>query len=337
MLDFLNQTFLRNSFGSSSTGWLGIDFGSTAIKVVQLRKRRQQFECLQDTWLETPQLDDQCELPFRAVDDTLPPAGIVVSNRWIEIEFEPKTSAIATTAVQENLQKHWTSGVAYLVADSEFQQAIQPKRLQVAPGLTHWIGNQLLQAGIEPRVIDSPPWTLARALTLLHGTKEPSTSAILDWSASTPMLVVQRNGLPQFTRVLEIGGLLQITEKISERLKLSFAETIHYLKRIDKPNNPSVSHKRQNDWTTSLVAPQIRQLAEEISRSLHFLKWQCPALLPTELYLSGGGASLPCLVDQLQNQLDIELRPWSLRTIDGYTLGPTSAQAAALSAMEWTT
>ena len=336
MLDFLNHTFLRKSFGSSSTGWLGIDFGSTAIKVVQLRKRRQQFECLQDTWLETPTLDDQCVLPFRAVDYTLPPAGVVTSNRWIEFEFEPKTSPIATAGIQENLQRHWSSGVAYLVADPEYRQAIQPKRLQIAPGLTNWIGHQLLQAGIEPSIIDSPPWTLSRALTLIHGNKATNTSAILDWSASTPMLVVQRNGLPQFTRILEIGGLLQITESISERLKLSFAETIHYLKRIDKPTNPSQSNKRQNDWTTSLIAPQIRQLAGEISRSLHFLKWQCPTLLPSELYLSGGGASLPCMVDQLQNQLDIELRPWSLQTIDGHILGPASAQAAALSAMEWT-
>jgi hypothetical protein len=37
---------------------------------------------------------------------------------------------------------------------------------------------------------------LSRALTLLHGNKGPTVSAIFDWSATTPMLVVQRNGLP---------------------------------------------------------------------------------------------------------------------------------------------
>lgn len=335
MLEFLNHTFLRNSFQASSTGWLGIDFGSTAIKVVQLRKRRQQFECLQDTWVETPSLDENCVFPLKTIDDTLPPAGIVMSNRWIEVEFEPKTSPIAQADLSENLQRYWPSGVAYLVPDTEFQQAIQPKRLQIAPGLTHWLGTQLLQVGLEPRIIDTPPWTLSRALTLHHGKKGPAVSAILDWSATTPMLVVQRNGLPQFSRILDCGGLLEITERITERLKLTFPETLHYLKRIEKPSQPASASKRQNDWTASLAAPFIRVLAEEISRSLHFIKWQCPGLLPTNLVLCGGGATLPCFVDQLQSHLEIELIPWSLQTTDGYVLGPASAQAAALSATEW--
>lgn len=335
MLDLLSQTFQQKGLGASATGWLGIDFGSTAIKVVRLRKRRQHLECLQDVWIETPTLDEHCVLPLRAVDDSFPPAGVVTSNRWIEVEFEPKHSPIATAENPETLDRYWSSGIAYLAAEPEYRQAIQDKRLQVAPGLTQWIGHQLLQAGIEPRVIDSPPWTLARALTLIHGKKASGASAILDWSATTPMLVIQRNGLPQFTRLLEIGGLLQMTESISARLSLNFAETIHYLKRIDKPQQPAAAQQRQNDWTSALLAPQIRQLAEEITRSLHFLKWQCPGLLPTELYLCGGGATLPVVVEQLQSQLDIELRIWNLPTIDGPTLGPASAQAAALSAMEW--
>jgi hypothetical protein len=45
--------------------------------------------------------------------------------------------------------------------------------------------------------------------------------------------------------------------------------------------------------------------------------------------------AFPCFVEQLQSHLEIELIPWNLQTIDGYILGPTSAQAAALSATEW--
>jgi hypothetical protein len=49
-------------------------------------------------------LDENCVLPLRAVDDTLPPSGIVTSNRWIEVEFEPKTSPIAgLSGIAENL------------------------------------------------------------------------------------------------------------------------------------------------------------------------------------------------------------------------------------------
>src|SRR5690606_41221754 len=60
------------------------------------------------------------------------------------------------------------------VPDTEFQQAIQPKRLQIAPGLTHWLGTQLLQVGLEPRIIDTPPWTLSRFQTDLRSEEHTS-------------------------------------------------------------------------------------------------------------------------------------------------------------------
>lgn len=337
MLDFRKLTFLPSALTGWTTGWLGIDFGSTSIKIVQLRKKRKDLECILDTWFETPALENSSQLLLQTVEDDFPPAAVVTSNRWIEIDYDPQNSESLGEQFQENSSRLWASGVAYLIPDPSFRRTIQPKRIRIAPGLTSWLGNQLLQAGIEPRLIDSPPWTLSRALTLIHDESGPDTKAILDWSASNPMLVVQYKGMPQFSRVLDVGGSLQITTSLSERLNLSYAETLHYLKRIETTKPLSSQGKRQNDSATALLAPHIRQLAEELSRSLHFLKLQCPSLLPNTLYLCGAAAAVPCLVEQLQAQLDIRLQTWSLPTIDGHTLGPASAQAAALSAMEWTT
>jgi len=339
MFDLLKGSLFPSRLSGYATGWLGIDFGSTTLKFVQLRKRRNQFECLQDTWIETPSLDNDTKLPLRAIKETPPPAAIVITNRWIEIEYEPKIPADSQSASRASMQEYGSSGCALLIPDPEFQAAIQPKKLQAHPGMLSWLGDQIIRAGIEPRVIDATPWTLARALTLLDRNEEQSVSAILDWSANSPMLVIQRKGLPQFCRSLETGGLIKIVEGVSERLQLPSAETIYYLKHLENSHKTSetnaTSGKRQYDWTSSLLTPPISHLAEDISKSLHFLKIQCPKLLPTKLFLCGGGATLPCLVEQLQSQIDIPIVPWSLPTIDGHTLGPASAQAAALSALGW--
>jgi|GEM_PF-2193445 len=339
MFDLLKGSLFPARLSGYTTGWLGIDFGSATLKFVQLRKRRHQYECLQDTWIETPPLDNDTKLPLLAIKNNPPPAAIAISNRWIDIEYEPKMPAGSQTASWESMREHWLSGCALLIPDPEFQAAIQPKKLQAHPGLLSWLGDQVIRAGVEPRVIDATPWTLSRALTLLDKNEEQSVSAILDWSANYPMLVIQHKGLPQFCRSLETGGLIKIVEGVSERLQLPSAETIYYLKHLENSHKTSDANstvgKRQYDWTSSLLTPPISHLAEDISKSLHFLKLQCPKLLPNKLFLCGGGATLPCLVELLQSQLDIPIVPWSLPTIDGHTLGPASAQAAALSALGW--
>lgn len=339
MLNIIEKMLCCSTLKGYSTGWIGIDFGSTAIKIVQIRRRRNQFECLQDTWIETPTLDEKCNLPLDTVEDSLPPAALVTSMRWIELEFEPSNLSTAGTA-QENLHRQWASGIAYLIPTTASQQHIQTKRLKIAPGLAHWLGHQLITSGLEPRVIDAPPWTLSRAITLVEGKTSSRATAILDWSADAPLLVVQYDGLPQFTRVLQTGGLSQLTEKIQARLNLSLPATMHYLRRVSTtPDAAAVAvdpnGKRQIDWTQALLAPIVCQLAEEIARSLHFLKWQCQDLLPHKLYLSGGAATIPFLVEELKEHLEIPVEPWRMTTVDGHELGPASAQAAALSALEW--
>jgi hypothetical protein len=84
-----------------------------------------------------------------------------------------------------------------------------------------------------------------------------------------------------------------------------------------------------------LITPTIQQLADELNRSFTYLRWQCRELLPKSLIISGGVASIPMFMKELQLALDIPIHTWTLPTCDGHKLGPISAQAAALSALEW--
>jgi Tfp pilus assembly PilM family ATPase len=217
--------------------------------------------------------------------------------------------------------------------------SVKPRKLQIAPGLADWLSEQALQLDCDPRIIDAPPWALTRAMLLHDPALKNSTSAILDWSASDPLLVVQQGGAPQFTRRLEGAGLNQLTSKIQERLDLPLHCIMYYLSRFSS-NSPlnadSIAEgKRQLDWALSLLVPGIQIIVEQLTKSFNYLQWQCKELVPKNLLLCGGGATLPILVEALSRHLNIPVQIWELQTADGHRLGPASAQAAAMSALEW--
>lgn len=319
---------------ANSNGWLGIDFGSAAIKVVQLRRRRGQLECLQDVWLEPPNFQEEPDLPFGTASDNFSPTAIVTSMSWVEMEVDTSwdVSGSSPTPLLSSNSQDCSAVLAPTVAS---QQPLQPRRVSIVPELAHWLGSQFLQSGYEPKLIDAPPWTLSRALTLFDDSYFEETGAILDWSATSPLLVIQHRGLPQFARTINCGGLAQLTETLRQRLNLDLSATTHYLHRLNAEVSQTATGKRQADWTKSLITPLIQQLADELNRSMNYLRWQCRELLPKSLIVSGGAASIPMLVEELQLALDIPIQVWRLPSCDGYELGPIAAQAAALSALEW--
>jgi hypothetical protein len=336
MLRTLSKSILVHPFDASARGWVGIDFGSTSIKIVQLRRRFRRIECLMDTWIETPPLEDGNPLELVNVGVSRQPVAFVTSMQWMDLDFGIDT---ASDLEGLSLTNDSTRGTAYLVPTIKGSGSVKPRKLQIAPGLANWLSDQALQLDCDPRVIDAPPWSLTRAMLLHDPALKNSTSAILDWSASDPLLVVQQGGAPQFTRRLEGGGLQQLTSKIQERLDLPLPCVLHYLARFST-NSPldteSIAEgKRQLDWALSLLVPGIQLLVEQLTKSFNYLQWQCKELVPRTLLICGGGATLPILVEALSQCLNIPLQVWELRTADGYRLGPASAQAAAMSALEW--
>lgn len=336
MLRILSKSILVHPFDASARGWVGIDFGSTAIKIVQLRGRFRRIECLLDTWIETPPLENGNPLELVNAGVSRQPVAFVTSMQWMDLDFGMDIPGDPDAL---SLTNDPTQGTAYLVPTIKGSGSVKPRKLQIAPGLANWLSDQALQLDCDPRIIDAPPWTLTRAMLLHDPALKNSTSAILDWSASDPLLVVQQGGAPQFTRRLEGGGLQQLTSKIQERLDLPLHCIMHYLTRFstNSPlNTESVAEgKRQLDWALSLLVPGIQVLVEQLMKSMNYLQWQCKELVPKTLLICGGGATLPILVEALSRHLNIPVQVWEMRTADGHRLGPASAQAAAMSALEW--
>jgi hypothetical protein len=58
--------------------------------------------------------------------------------------------------------------------------------------------------------------------------------------------------------------------------------------------------------------PVIAQLQQELKKTLDYLKQEYPKVLPERLWLFGGGALIPGIVDRLKEISGLETRLWHL-------------------------
>ncbi|MEY4568396.1 MAG: hypothetical protein RLY14_3366, partial [Planctomycetota bacterium] len=157
MLQTLSKSILIHPFDASARGWVGIDFGSTSIKIVQLRNRFRRIECLLDTWIETPPLENGNPLELANAGVSRQPVAFVTSMQWIDLDFGMDTTSDLDS---HSLTNHSSPGTAYLMPTIKGSGSVKPRKLQIAPGLADWLSEQALQLDCDPRIIDAPPWAL---------------------------------------------------------------------------------------------------------------------------------------------------------------------------------
>lgn len=154
-------------------------------------------------------------------------------------------------------------------------------------------------AGLHTEVVDLTPFALLRAATLPseETADNADNEAVVDVGASVTNIVIHSSGRPRFVRILGLGGE-SITESLAERLGI--------------PRDDAEQRKCSVAWRGDALdavmseAPEARYveaatsaLVEEIRGSLDYYRDQPSARPLTRVVLSGGGA----LLDGLEQQL----------------------------------
>jgi len=85
----------------------------------------------------------------------------------------------------------------------------------------------------------------------------------------------------------------------------------------------------------------IDALLQQVQRTLQFVQTQRRHLLPSAVWLMGGGATIPHIGSYLSGKLDMPVRIWSMPAVNT-NLAPADGQhsaifgvSAALSALAW--
>src|SRR5438477_4347333 len=156
-------------------------------------------------------------------------------------------------------------------------------------------------AGMSGSMVDLIPFALMRALTQpsLVQDLEPTVDAIVCVGASITNVVVHQRGVPEFVRMLGVGGD-DITQGIATELSVD-ADTAEDLKRRAHPDSPDDLESR----TAQIVLAQSTLLIEEIRGSLDYYQAQPEASPIGRIVLTGGGSRTIGLRDSLEQTLGI--------------------------------
>lgn len=163
-------------------------------------------------------------------------------------------------------------------------------------------------AGLEPVAIDIQPLALVRAA----GFEKKETFGnigLLDIGEETSDLIIIKNGIPLFTRVIPLAGN-RITQLIAESIGIPY-NSADELKRVYGDVNRDLSQISLDDIdfkVNAMVQKGIKELTAELKRSFEYFYLQQQGETEiTTLVVSGGGSKLKNLLPFFNQELNVKV------------------------------
>jgi type IV pilus assembly protein PilM len=306
---------------------VGLDIGSSSVKALELKRTGK--------GIEVDKLGVELLAPDLVVDGAIVDTG-AVSTTIVKVfdENKIKTKGVATSVSGHSVIVKRLSMAS--MSEQELVDAVQMEASQSIPfdiaevNLDHQtLGtdpnsgnldvllvaakkdkilnytNVLSLAGKSAAVVDIDAFALQNAYEFNYEPAENQTVALLNIGASVMNINIVRGRVPLFTRDVSVGGM-QYTDSLQKELDLSFedAERVKMGKSV-----PGVSDEAR--------LPVLKSVSEiiilEIQKTFDFFKATAPGEHIQKIYIAGGSARVPGLLDLLKQEFSIpveELNPF---------------------------
>ncbi len=312
---------------------IGIDFGDTGVRAVQLQSRREGYALVRSATLErrvgsespegTDDLDKQLRhcllqgefsgrqcvaavqpqsVQFHALE--LPPAQPQDMERLVHIEIE-RLLGSPEAAVET---RYWLLPPTKVAAPTVL--GISVARETVEQSLTGFE-----RAGLHCLAMDASAAALARFGSLLQPRSADDIWGLLDLGQCQTRLILCIGSVPVLIRAVGPGGS-DWTTRIAQALGISTATAeIHKrdhgivaTARAERALDPALADVDLATVLTGILRADLLQLAAEIKRSYEYVLSCYPNRRAADLVLVGGGAQMPNLDAFLLRNLGIVVR-----------------------------
>lgn len=352
----------RRSASSTRSGlYLGIDFGAYSLKACRVVQTKQglRLQQVRVCPYSSPLSANDPMGSLERIQEAIQVSGLV-GSRWRPIPIACTLPSCMTQmrlldapadqeADQEEMilrelsaegndsEEEWLGD--YWATDSSASTEVDSP-IGIVGARRNWI-EQLISRfealGLEPRVIDGSPFTIARAMRRERGDCE--LQAALDIGYEGALFVFVRRGLPKYFRVLRGCGIRGVVEAIRNGLSISEKDSHQFLKACSQASRrPSADSKAVLSTLRDLTAMPLRRLQNEIAKTLDFTRRQGIGGDLKRVTLLGGGALFPGISPLLEGWTDLDFRPWNA-ALDELSethvdLLPLMSQAIALAEIE---
>lgn len=337
---------------------VGVDIGSSAIKVAHLRETKKGTHLVNFGWEPLP--------PQTIVDGNVMNSGAVVdalTKIWKTRKVKQREVALAIsghsviikkipvpTMTSDELEEqiHWEAEqhIPFDINDVEIDYEVLTRRedqgqmdiLLVAAKKDEI--NDYTQVAREsklnPQVVDIDAFALQNAYELNYGVDHDETVALLNVGASLTTINIIQGGVTMFTRDMASGGN-GITEEIQKQLGVSFEEAEAYKTGGVGVDATDVVPEEVH----GIVRQVVESLAGEIQRSLDFYLATSAGGDVDRIFVVGGTARLRSLIQAIEDRARVPvdfLDPFRRITIEAKNidenllreLGPQAAVCIGL-------
>ena len=298
---------------------VGLDIGSSSIKVVELKRAKGQ--------LHVANLGIAPLASDIVVDSMIVDSGSVssaISNLFSEHKIKGKsvaTSVSGHSVIVKRIPMNYLS-------DQELADSIEAEAAQNIPFDIHDVNidyqnltedetspqmdvllvavkkdkilnytNVLSMAGKSPAVVDIDAFALQNCYEYNYDPAPSATVALLNLGASVMNINIVRGATPLFTRDVSVGGN-QYTDSLQKELDLSFdeAESLKLGKKIG-----TVSE----DATLPILQQVTEIIVLEIQKTFDFFRASAGGEHIERIYLAGGSCKVPGLVEALRQEFSL--------------------------------
>ncbi|AFE09843.1 type IV pilus assembly protein PilM [Corallococcus exiguus] len=327
---------------------LGLDIGSTSIKMIMLKEQRKRGEvgyALQSFGMKP--------LPPEAIVDgaLMNSTAIVqaVQELMSELKVKGKDVAIGVSGhsviikkiqmprmsqeeLEESIQWEAEQYIPFDVKDVNIDTQIldgggndatgQMDVLLVAAkkDMINDYTTVVSEAGLAPVVVDVDAFAVQNMFSTNYELPDKETVVLINAGASVVNINIIANGVTVFTRDVTIGGN-QFTEEIQKQLNVSYEEA-EALKIGGNRADADAVVPQDVERVLSSVAEQV---AGEIQRSLDFYAGTAADSNFTKVYLSGGTAKIPALFKTIEARTGVPveiLNPFRKIEVDNRKFDP---------------
>ena len=304
---------------------VGLDIGSSSIKSVELKNTKQGYELVsfgleslaQDTVVDGAIMDaplvagaigtifDRQEIKTRMVATAVSGHSVIVKPVTLPVmsdeELYDRIQSEASQYIPFDISD---VNLDYQLLDSaESEMHVLLVAVKKDKILNHT--NVLAQAGKTPMVVDIDAFALQNCYEVNYDPDPSQTVALLNIGASVMNINIVRGGAPLFTRDVSVGGN-QYTDALQKELDLSY-EDAERLKKGEAVAGVNEEHRGTILRSVSDI------LILEIQKTFDFFRATASGENIQRIYLAGGTARVPGLVDLLREEFALpveELYPF---------------------------
>lgn len=302
----------------SSRGVVGVDIGSTSVKLIQLGQKEGKYHVEAYGALPLAENDvlDKNIMQAENVGEILERVYNLANPSSKEIAAAVPTVAVITKVIEMDADMGMDEREVQIRMDAEqyipypldevsldFEiirvNEKNPNRVDVLLVATRSENVEhraevIELAGLKPKIMDVDSYALERAYALLADSLPIGTKlvGVLDVGHTHTTLTVLNQGEVIYSREQSFGGK-QLTQEIQQRYGLGLEEASYAKEERNLPD----------DYETEVLYPFMDALAQQAARSLQFFFSSSQFSEIDHLLLAGGSAQIPGLSKMLQDNL----------------------------------